>query len=140
MARKKESKITTRFAKAVNQTGGLVTPVVASEYLSGFPDRIVTHPLWRGYIELKVDSNQLSKQQKAVINQLNRINPCCAFVVRYADETWTVEDSEAKVLRETNDPKRIIGLIETLVTEHVSTTIRQIIDKGSRDSADLVVT
>lgn len=78
-----EAKWTASMRDELEQCGAVVVPYVASAHASGWPDRIVWHPKWRGWIEFKGEKTQVAKRQKANIATLNRRRPGTAVIVRY---------------------------------------------------------
>lgn len=95
-----EAAFTTRLATALRARGALTFKIHGHLLQAGgWPDTYVAHPMWRGWIESKVDSNNLDARQRAIGKQLKRAGD--RFVVaRFCRESEVVqfEDEEEDLL------------------------------------------
>lgn len=102
-----------RVTAALRRRGALVYPIVAGLHApAGWPDRVVWHPRWKGFVEVKVDA-VVAPAQRHVMSELNRRGAGSAFVVRHVDvgsyilEHWTgIADSDVSVRLHADRPLR----------------------------------
>lgn len=78
-----ESKWTADLRHDLELAGAVVLPYVASAHASGWPDRIIWHPLWRGFAEFKGAKTPVAPRQKMNMSSLDRRRPGTAVVLRY---------------------------------------------------------
>ena len=117
-----ETKLTKRWVGAMEGRGAVVVPYVASQMQpSGYPDRIVWHAWWTGWIELKGHRTRVQRNQRLRMRELNRRRAGSAYVFRFVDGSsearWagTVEDQEGGVLSTiVDDPGVILATLQFL--------------------------
>lgn len=93
MAKKRERDHTAWLTRQLRDAGAEVVVVQACAEVSGYPDRIVWHPRWHGWIEMKGVSTKLATRQRAVLQRLEERCPGRAVIVRslVEDELFGVE-------------------------------------------------
>lgn len=78
-----ESKWTKKICSELELCGAIVVPMVAGSMSNGWPDRIIWHPSWQGFVEFKAEKTVDTKQQQHNRQALNRRAPGTAVVARY---------------------------------------------------------
>lgn len=94
----KEIAWTAQVVNDLRKCNAEVLPIVASKYVSGWPDRHITHRLWSGFLEMKDDTTKLRPDQRQVLRRLRQTNPAHAFVCRRGDMFCTLEDEDSGVV------------------------------------------
>lgn len=98
-----ECKKTGQLGKALTSLGAVVVPYCATRRQpSGYPDRLVWHTKWSGWLEFKDIKTRLTPLQKHRITELNKRKPGSAYVVRFGS-SWSegqVETVDGEVLSE----------------------------------------
>ena len=90
MTKKQESKLTAKLTSILTKQGAFVVPIVGGFLqTNGLPDRHVTHPLWTGFIEIKVDNNKPDALQRWTIQSMNRRSRFSAVVCIIKNESFT---------------------------------------------------
>lgn len=114
--RRSESKKTRELCRELKKLGALVMPIVANKFAPpGWPDRYVHAASWRGWLEFKDADGQPSPIQRARIDELNRVSPGSAFVVRFDDDdSMIVEDGDGSTLDTAFDAKDLLDLLRRL--------------------------
>ena len=99
-----ESEWTSRLMAGVKECGGLVLPVVAHKRGEpGWPDRMVIHKRWMGFVEVKVDGRMLTTLQRIRIRDICSRRPLGAVVARrmqFAPGKFIIEDEVCNMLAE----------------------------------------
>lgn len=81
---KTEAELTAKVCKELRELGALVYPVVAGRFAApGWPDRIVWHRQWCGFVEFKAAKTVVQPVQWEVVRQLNIRQPFSAIVARF---------------------------------------------------------
>lgn len=106
-----ESKWTADLRHDLELAGAVVVPHVASGHASGWPDRIVWHPLWRGWCEFKGPSTPVSKRQAMNMSTLWRRRPGTAVVLRYPG---VCEDPQGEKLFDFTTAKGLLQMLAAL--------------------------
>lgn len=81
-----ESKWTASICKELRNKGALIIPIVGGPMqMSGLPDRCMFHAdlpksVW---LEFKGEHTVLGTNQKILMANMNRINACSAFILRF---------------------------------------------------------
>lgn len=90
-----ESDWTARMMKEIVAAGGLVMPIVAHRRGEpGWPDRLVIHTRWTGFVESKVDGRQLTTLQRVRIREIRRRLPNGAVVARRCGDGYCQLEDE----------------------------------------------
>lgn len=85
-----EMDFTKQICKELEDRGADVYPVVAGRLgRSKYPDRLVTHRDWMGWLEFKGVTTVLQKAQKLRLERLRRCRAGSAWVVRRRDAEST---------------------------------------------------
>jgi hypothetical protein len=70
-------------------------PLVAGRYTpSGWPDRYLHHPIWRGFVEFKTEDGRIKHLQKNTLRELRYRAPGTAYVVRHQVNIITTPDED----------------------------------------------
>lgn len=86
----RECKYTRKFCRSLEAQGALTYPLVASEYAPpGWPDRIVEHLRWHGYIEFKDETTIIEPLQLRRMTDLQFVG-AKVVVVRFFDEGTSI--------------------------------------------------
>lgn len=99
-----ESDFTRRLMHNIKDVGGLVMPIVAHRRGEpGWPDRLVVHTRWTGFVEVKVDDRQVTALQKIRIRDIRARMHNGAVVVRRAQSAsgvfyYQIEDERGERL------------------------------------------
>ena len=81
-----EPEETATFCKGLVELGCMVTVMAAGGTSSGWPDRLVIHHAWAGFIEFKGPRTRLRKNQELTMREaMRRGFPC--VVVRFCRKT-----------------------------------------------------
>ena len=82
-----ETQITKGWVDSMKAAGAIVVPYVASRRQpAGYPDRIIHHATWTGWIELKGYRTPVETRQRMRIDSLNARRPASAFVFRFTHD------------------------------------------------------
>lgn len=79
----KETDFTKQLKKELTEAGAILIVQHGGRFASGWPDRLVFHPLWHGLLELKGRTTKLGEHQAANIAKLWRRCPGGVYVVRH---------------------------------------------------------
>jgi len=80
-----ETQITAGLVKALEGVGAVVVPYTASKRQpAGYPDRIVWHGIWAGWLELKGHQTAVQLNQRIRMEALNARRPGSAWVLRFS--------------------------------------------------------
>lgn len=97
---KSESQLGARVASALRASGAMTFKIHGHlMQAGGWPDTYVAHPQWRGWIEFKVDKNNLDPRQRSIGASLVKRGD--RFVVaRFVNEnkTMQIEDTDENIL------------------------------------------
>lgn len=97
--------------------GALIQPVVAGTLgQSGWPDRLIIHPLWFGFIEFKRGANPLSKIQEYLHREINRRRKFASFVCRFKESGCTDVVIDIEYLGEVLCHNHVCDGAELLIT------------------------
>ena len=80
----RETEYTRRLMQEVTDDGGIVVVNRAGREVSGWPDRLIYHRLWRGLVEMKGPSTTIQKNQRKHMRDLWRRSPGGVWVIREA--------------------------------------------------------
>jgi hypothetical protein len=95
----KENAFTRRVTAYLKSQGALVYPLVAGYMCPrGWPDRLIWHHSWRGFLEFKGKATKTEPLQLRRIYELNRAHKGSAYVLRDGLdlELYTVERQGAE--------------------------------------------
>lgn len=107
--RKPETIFTARVTKEMRACNALVYPIIACEQTPpGYPDRVVWHTYWQGWLEFKAEHTCLGIHQAHVIRELNRRKAGSAYVVREAGGAIRIEDEQGAVLGEVGNGRELL--------------------------------
>ena len=108
--RKLESLFTARVTREMRMCNAMVYPIIACEQTpAGYPDRVVWHSYWQGWIEFKAQTTKLEPHQVKVIRELNKRRPGSAVVVReWEGGMIRIENEDGRLLGEVNDGKELV--------------------------------
>jgi hypothetical protein len=94
----RENKLTRKLKEIVEKLGGMMVTVSGNKFVSGYPDRVMMHRVWRGLIEIKTKKYACSSQQRLTIEKMWkrcpwgvcvwRLRPCVALGVQVRIEDW----------------------------------------------------
>ena len=93
-----ESAYTRWFCERVEKMGSKVVAFVGNSYQkSGIPDRYISHPIFRGWIEFKRHNVQCKTNQRIFIKDALRVGDTALVVRLLKDYHTTVEDTHQTV-------------------------------------------
>jgi len=108
MAKNRETIFTNDVCKELKAMGAIVIQYsiaphvvngrVVSSNKSGVPDRWVSHRLFTGWLEFKIEQGRLSPLQTNMIQQMNTLVPGSAFVIRKQLKLHQIEDAQGIIL------------------------------------------
>lgn len=98
-----ESMKTRELCRALEALGAMTYPLVGSDWQPpGWPDRIVIHKKWFGFLECKVNAAPLSPLQKRRCSELSK-RGASVYVLRYRRDAMDLERADGThVARVTN--------------------------------------
>lgn len=82
---KKECEQTRKLCDELVKQGAICISLQAGMFTSGWPDRLVWHKNWRGFLEMKRHDGQLSSRQRKNLQDLWRRCPGSCFVVWFPE-------------------------------------------------------
>ena len=85
MKHKKECEQTRKLCDELTRCGAICISLQAGMFTSGWPDRLVWHKNWRGFLEMKRHDGQLSARQRKNLQDLWRRCPGSCFVVWFPE-------------------------------------------------------
>jgi len=109
-----ECKKTRELCKELVGLGAEVVPYVGSRRQpSGYPDRLIWHKLWYGWIEFKDTRTKVAKLQRHRMQCLHERVSGSVFVVRFGNsyDRGTIENHEGDILGKWHSAA---GLLRTL--------------------------
>lgn len=82
----RENAFSAHVSSLLKERGAIVYPVIASSFApDGFPDKLVTHPLWMGWLEMKGERTVVKAKQLYIMAELNRRRQGVAALCRRYD-------------------------------------------------------
>lgn len=110
-----ECKKTRDVCRELEALGALCYPVVAGDFAPpGWPDRVVWHRRWQGFIEFKDLTTTLKPIQAARIAAINARAPGTAYVGRFTRNGITLEDEHGTPLALCKTAKELLDTLEVL--------------------------
>lgn len=110
---KSESESTNELCAELVKLGAMFYPIMGGmRRPPGWPDRYIHHRLWAGFIEFKNPDTPTDTAQRLVIENLNKIRPCSAYIVRHGVNR--IEDARNRLITSFDTPQSLLNTLQLL--------------------------